>query len=335
MREEAVQLHKQALVIDSLSFPYILEKEFYPAVQQGGVDAAVITAAISEDFKGAVRQISGIRKQLDRMKGHAVLACSADDVRRAKGEGRTALILGFQDIEPIEDDVSFLEVFYDLGVRVVQVTYTGGNRAGDGCGERTNSGLRYFGLEVIEEMNRLGMMVDLSHTGDASTEEALKISSSPGVFTHANCRALCDNMRNKTDEQIRMSAERGGYIGLTPHPALVTRKKSPDISDFLDQIDHAVKIGGIGAVGIGLDYIEGLKTDTAVPASVRTWRTRRPDMFGTVDDFFTASFTEGLESIDKLPNLTDGLMGRGYTPSHIEKILGENFLRVFQEITGS
>ncbi len=326
------RLHKKALVLDALSFPYIIDDVYSPSVREGGVDAACITVAISQGFNETVREIARIRRRIEERSDLFVIACTSAEIIKAKSQGKIALVFGFQDIEPIEDDLTFIEIFHTLGVRIMQLTYTGGNRAGDGCGELTNSGLRYFGREAILEMNRVGILVDLSHCGDTTTEEAIECSQDPVLFTHANCRALCDNKRNKTDAQIRAMADKGGCMGLTPHPALVVSKKAPDLQDFLNQIDHAVNIAGIESVGIGLDYIAGLKTGTAIPPAVKVWRTRRPEIFGTIDDFFNTQFTSGLESIDKLPALTDGLAKRGYTERDTEKILGENFLRVFSEV---
>jgi membrane dipeptidase len=334
VQTEVDRLHKETLVLDALSFPYILEDQYLPAVKAGGVDAAFITVAISQNFRETVKEINRIKKAIADKQETFSLSLTAADIRQAKKDGKIAILMGFQDIEPIEDDLSFIETFHTLGVRIMQLTYTGSSRAGDGCGERIDGGLRYFGLEAIEEMNRTGILIDLSHTGDASTDEALQHSKEPVLFTHTNCRTLCDNKRNKTDSQIRAMADTGGCMGLTPHPALVVRGRAPNLEDFLDQIDYAVKIAGIESVGIGLDYIEGLKSGTAIPPSVRTWRTRRPDIFGTVDDFFHTSFTAGLESIDTLSALTGGLVRRGCSSAFVEKILGGNFLRVLDEVVG-
>ncbi|HHW30337.1 MAG TPA: membrane dipeptidase [Clostridiaceae bacterium] len=328
------KIHSKAVVIDSLAFPYILEDQYFANVKKGGVDAAVITAAISNGFKDTVLQISKILKRIAERKDFFCLATSAEEILEAKIRNKFAVILGFQDIAPLEGDLTLIDTYRSLGVRIMQLTYTGGNMAGDGCGERTDCGLRYFGLEAIEEMNRLGIVVDLSHTGDATTEEAIRYSKSPVMFTHSNCRALCDNKRNKTDEQIKALASKGGYMGLTPHPALVCKGRSPDLDAFLDHVDHIVKLVGVDHVGIGLDYVEGLKEEGKTPESVRLWRTRRPDIFGTVDDFFNVSFTKDIDCIEKLPNFTRGLLTRGYSETDIEKILGGNFLRVFKDITG-
>ncbi len=332
--EQHLKLHAQSLVVDCLSFPYIIEDKHFINVKRGRVDASVITVGISDGFHKTVKDMEKVFGLISEKEADMTISTKAGHIRQAKKKGRFALILGFQDIAPIEGDLSLMPVFYRLGVRVVQITYTGGNLAGDGCGERTDAGLRYFGLELVEELNRLGILIDLSHCGDATTLEAVKHSKAPVAFTHANCRALCNNKRNKTDEQIKALADKGGVMGITPHPALVRGEDGAGLNDFLDHADHIANLVGVEHVAIGLDYIEGLKEGANIPESARTWRKRRPDIFGTIDDFYNLSFAGGIEKIEKLPNFTQGLLKRGYRELEVEKILGGNFLRVFEEAAG-
>ena len=327
--ERILRLHHETLVFDALSLPYILENECFARLREGGVDATQLTAAISENFEQAVQNIDDIHTQVDSNPG-AVIVTSVKEIEEAHRTNKVAIMLGFQDAVPLERKLSFLRTFYRLGVRCIQLTFHGGNALGDGCAERRNCGLSFTGLEVVEEMNRLGMLIDLSHCGDATTMDAMSASEVPVAFTHANARALCSHPRNKTDEQIVALARKGGVIGVTPHYLFVSDKGPPTLEKLLDHIDHIVHLVGVEHVGLGLDFAEGKQ-----PLSHRKiWRARRPDIFGDFPDVPTNPFAEGLESISKLPNLTKGLVKRGYSDKEIRKVMGDNFLRLLTDVCG-
>jgi membrane dipeptidase len=330
----AKKLHEESLVIVATAFSYTLESPYYERIKTGGVDAEVITAAYEDNFESAVRKIDAIVNTVEKNPERFSMAYNTQDIRRIKKQGKVAIILGFQDTKPIGEDLAFLRTFHRLGVRMMQLTYTGGNMIGDGCGERTNRGLTFSGIELVEEMNRLGVIVDLGHCGDATTMDGIKYSRKTPTISHANVRALCNTMRNKTDEQIKALAARGGVMGFTPLPGFVHKERKPTAEDLLNHIEYVIKLVGIDHVGIGLDFIEKMQdTKTIFPASL-IWRTRRPDVFGTAHDFTDTPYAEGIESVSKLPNLTRGLVAKGYSDEDIRKFLGENFLRVFKENWG-
>ena len=333
--ELADTIHGQAIVIDAAAFPYICEKEYLHRLRQGGVTASIVTVAYEDSFEGAVRKIDALYQQISKYPNDLMVALTAQDIRHAKAQGKVAIILGFQDTKPFGADLTLLRTFYRLGVRCMQLVYSGRNLLGDGCCETTDCGLSFAGREVIEEMNRLGILIDLSHCGDATTLETVEFSRDPVAFTHANARAVFDSGRNKTDEQLLALAEKGGVIGVTPHPAFVNRwLPNPTLDDFLDHLDHIVKLIGVAHVGLGMDFVEKMKdAGTVLPASVY-WRTRRPDMFGTVQDAIQKSYAQGIESIARLPNVTRALLGRGYEAEDIRKILGGNFLCLFETVCG-
>ena len=328
--ESILKLHHEALVFDALApRPYILEKEIFARLRKGGVDATQMTVAVDEDFEQAVQKIDDVYARADS-NPDTVIVTSVKEIEEAYRLGKVAIILGFQDAVPLEGKLSYLRTFYRLGVRCIQLTFHGGNALGDGCAERRNCGLSFTGLEVVNEMNRLGMLIDLSHCGDATTMDAISESEDPVAFTHANAQVLCSHPRNKTDEQIVVLARKGGVIGVTPHYLFVSDDGQPTLEKLLDHVDHIVRLVGVDHVGLGLDFVEGKK----VLPHRRIWRARRPDIFGNFPDVPTNPFAEGLESISKLPNLTKGLAKRGYSEEEIRKILGANFLRLFAEVCG-
>ena len=264
----------------------------------------------------------------------ALLVTSAEDILKAKAEGKVGLILGFQGAYPIGNDLTLLWLYHKLGLRIMQLSGMFRNAVGDGCFEPGNRGLTRFGKQVVREMNRLGIVVDLSHVGERSSLEAIEISQSPVIFSHSNAKALCDHPRNLTDDQIKTAARSGGVVGLCPHNLFteVERGVRPTINEFLNQIDYVVDLVGVDHVGIGTDNFmsDNLSEGAEVVSFCRT-----------VLRSFAAGYdlsgkqVRGFNEIREWPNLTRGLVARGYSDDDITKILGGNFFRVFQRVWDS
>ena len=227
---------------------------------------------------------------------------------------------------PLERDAGLVEVFQRLGVRMIQLCYNQRNFVGDGCSEPTDAGLSSFGIHVIREMERVGIVVDLSHTGYRTTMEALAMSTRPPVFSHSNVRALCDNRRNITDDQIRAVAERGGLIGIDGFPAFVKIGAQPTLVDFVDHIDYVVQLVGVDHVGLALDYYgPGNAADYAAQIASGRWRAEDypppPHIYPT-----------GIEDASGFMNITRELLARGYSDDDVLKVLGANWTRVFSAV---
>ncbi len=228
------------------------------------------------------------------------------DLTRAKREKKIGVVLGMQDANHLRslDDV---DAFFAMGQRLTQVTYNSPNRLGAGCMVAGDRGLTKFGTAVVAKMNDIGMAVDVSHCGEKTTLDAIVASTKPVLITHSNCKALARGVpRCKTDEAIVAAAKKGGVIGLTGVRHFVKAADPVTIEDALDHFDHAVKIAGIEHVGLGSDFdLDG--------------RGPKADI-------------EGLNRADRVYELTDGLIRRGYTDEHIRLILGGNFARALREI---
>jgi len=252
------------------------------------------------------------------------------EVTEAKRQHKVAYIRGFQNTLPLEGNVELLNVFHRMGVYIIQLTYNERNLVGTGCGEKKDEGLSRFGVSVIERMNSLNMMVDLSHVGDTTTNEAIEIARYP-VISHSNARSVCNNPRNKPDEQMKAVAEKDGVIGIVAFPSFVKwteteRGERPTITNVLNHIDHMVKLVGAKHVGVGLDLIEN--------AEEKEYRAliKRTDIWGkpnpkTKNPY---AYAMGLETISDLPCLAEGLVTRGYSDTEIGDILGANWVRVIQ-----
>jgi len=235
------------------------------------------------------------------------LATGASDIERAKAEGRIAGILSMEGAEGLEGDLGVLRMMYRLGVRWLGLTWSLRNQAGDGVSEmRTGGGLTEFGVSLVEEMNRLGMIVDIAHLAPAGVRDTFEVSQAPVVASHANAHAVCPVPRNLTDEQLEKLAASGGVIGVVYLPGYIRIGQEPaTLGQLLDHVDHIVKVAGIDHVGLGSDF-----------------------------DGFGGPPPVGLEDVSCLPNITSGLLERGYGAQEVRKILGGNWLRVIRQVMG-
>ena len=209
---------------------------------------------------------------------------------------------------------------------MVQICYNRTNLVGDGCLEPGDGPLSPFGREVIKEMNRLGMVVDLSHTGRRTTFDAMRVSSTPPVFSHSNPLALCSNRRNIDDEQIKAVADLGGLVGVNAYPAFVKQGgKDATVSDLVDHIDYLVDLIGPDQVGLGLDFCETSPQTHAEMIASGEWSIEDyPDSSGT--------YPIGLETPAQIPNITNELIKRGYPSDAMAGILGHNWIDLFKRV---
>ncbi len=281
-------------------------------------------------FESTIEDISDITYMLDGLPEAFVKVVKAEDLRRAKTEGKFGIIFFVENTEQFGKELQNIDLFYRLGLRIVQLTYNSMNFVGCGCTERNDMGLSSFGLEVVARLNQLHMMIDLSHCGHKTAADAIEHSVDPVVFTHTFAKALRDHARGKTDEQLQAIGEKGGYIGVAACPFFITKEKHATIEHFLQHIDHIVQVAGVNHVGIGTDWYPPphrgyAATLNAAFATIGFRPQDRVDYLRTV---------EGFEDWSDWPNITSGLLTRGYSKGDIRKIIGENFLRVFERVVG-
>ncbi|HWT11843.1 MAG TPA: membrane dipeptidase, partial [Allosphingosinicella sp.] len=289
-----------------------------------------------EPFEQSVREIGRWNARLLSRPADLLHVLTAADILRARREGRIGIVYGFQNTAMLGGDAGRVQLFADLGVRVVQLTYNPANQVGDGSMAPLNRGLTPFGREVVEALNAARIMVDLSHSGERTCLEAARISSRPVSINHTGCRALTDLPRNKTDEELRLVASRGGFVGIYFMPFL-----SPDsvatAADVVAHIDHAVNICGEDHVGIGTDGgTTGIDDMPAYRARIREEiaERRAAGIGATGENPDTLPFVEELSGPDQFRRLIDLLGRRGYPARRIEKIMGLNFLAFAREIWG-
>ena len=326
-------IFEQAIIIDGLDTSKWGRKSVYRSLRDGGVTAINATIAVWDDYQTVLHKITHYLEWFDQFSDLIRPVHTVDDIRAAKAENRTGIILGWQNAAPIGNDLRRLRLFHELGVRIIQLTYNERNLLGNGCYERRDDGLSHFGVDAVAEMNRLGILVDLSHVGEKTTLDAIETSRKPVAFTHANARSYHDVVRNKTDEALRALADRGGVVGVTCIVTFLRTGYESTVDDYAEAIDDMVGRVGIDHVGIGTDYTQDQ------PESF--WRyigsqqgTKYPSTFddGTARYQDRQLYPKGLETPDKLPNLTDALARRGRGSAEIEKILGGNWLRLLRDV---
>jgi len=330
--ERVDRLYDKTPVIDGAQ-----ASEFTPRymreVRDAGVTATLVTVAWNHSADEAMARIADWRERIERNGDVALFGASSSSIARAKAEGKVAYWLAFQNAEPLEGDVRLVDAYWKLGVKIVQLTYNGRNALGCGCRCEPDRGLTAFGRRVIARMNDLGMLVDLSHVGDRTAAETIALADHP-VFSHANARAVCDNVRNKPDELLEAVADKDGIVGINAFPAFVRRTRTergerPTLDDLLVHIDYLIELIGEDHVGIGLDLIENTgKEEFELLAS-------DPEMWGLPDPSGGYRYPEGIDSVRDLRNIARGMAAGGHGDGRIRKVLGGNWLRVLRETDGS
>ena len=283
-----------------------------------------------DPYEKSLADVHAWNALIQKKSADLLLVRGAADIRRAHAERRIGVILGFQNAAMMGKDARRVEVFAKGGVRVIQLTYNGPNQLGDGSMVPTNKGLTPFGHDVVAELNRNRVLVDLSHSGEQICLDAAAASTSPIIISHTGCRAIADLPRNKTDKELRLVAEKGGFVGIYFMPFLAIGRQ-PLATDLITHIEHAINVCGEDHVGFGTDgsvtqidnmpeYLKGLEDE------VRQRRAAGISAPGERPDI--VPFLPDLMGKDKFRKLADLLAKRGHSSSRIEKILGTNFLRV-------
>ncbi len=324
--------YNEMLVIDALCFGKEWGDDVYQALRAANY-AGIIESLPRRDLQTAIDALVAWRTQIDTHADQLMPALQAADFTRARDSGRTAVLMNFQDSTMLEGEVSNIDALHALGMRSFQLTYNFRNLVGDGCLERTNAGLSDFGLEVVERMNALGVLIDLSHCGPQTTLDGIAFSERPVGITHTMCTAIRPHPRAKTDEQIRACAEKGGVIGMValgyfvgPDPGGETT-----IEHYADHIEHAVNVAGIEHVGVSTDFPpQGISPW----ATYENWYTPRTGFFKESYELRWPPWIPELDSTDRFRNLNRVLASRGWSSRDRERLLGRNWLRLFKDTIG-
>ena len=342
------QQYADATVVDALGGPggfdptesddAPLSPKFIADVRASGVTAVNVTVNVPgngpDRFAKTIVQIATMEHELTNHPDVFLKVLSGKDIAQAKASNRMGLIFGFQDASMLEGDLARLATFYDLGVRISQPTYNRRNLMGDGCLETSDGGLSRLGHEFVAEVNRLHMLLDLSHAGPRTISEGIAGSAAPMAITHTGCRALVDVPRNTSDSSLKALADRGGVAGIYFMPFL-RASGQPHADDVIRHLDHAVNVCGEDHVGLGTDGgISGIELNDDYAKFQRKFfedRTKAgiaapgeaADVFNLIPEY---------NEPRRFQKLADDLARRGWASGRIEKILGRNFVRLFGDV---
>ena len=328
-----VDKSSQDIWIDNLQYANWSE-QIFTEMQQGQVDCVHVTIAYHENFRETILNLEQWNRWFEAYPDRICQAFTAADVRQAKKDGRTAILFGFQNPSPIEDDIGLVEIWHRLGARFMQLTYNNQSLLATGCYESTDSGITRMGREVIAEMNRVGLVVDMSHSAEASTLQAMEVSSRPIAITHANPASWHPARRNKSDAILKGLSETGGMIGFSLYPHHLQGGSDCRLEDFCRMIAQTADKMGIDHIGIGSDLCQNQ------PDSIVEWM--RNGRWTRTRDFGEGSAAapgfpaqpSWFETNADMPNLADGLAAIGFQADEVSAIMGGNWLRFFETSFG-
>jgi membrane dipeptidase len=337
--EQARELYRRALILDCNSAPPTEEQLPLPQadldlVRNSGVNAVKWSlGGINSSFADTVAEIGLVQKLIEVHPEYFTQVRVPADLARAKRAGQLGIIFSFESAEMLGNKLDAFTVFRDLGVRVMQLSYNRKSPFAAGVMEPDGGGLTPLGREAVPEMNRLGIAIDLSHANAATTSDVLALSRKPPIMTHTGAAAVHVHPRTKTDAQLRALAAKGGVVGIFDLPFLTASPHQPTVADYMQHLQHALKVCGEDHVGIGSDVdIEPFDTSPKGMAQFKKELEQRRNAGLSAPEEDRPTYVEGLNTPRKLEIIADQLLRHGYPAQATEKVLGANFARVFAEI---
>ncbi len=314
-----LDLHKESIVIDAHSdiplhilinkmnenIHEVFKSYHLPLLKEGGVNIVFVNLFENlhpeGSLKEALLQLSELNKELENT-DEAILICNKEDLNRALNENKVGLVLSMEGMEPISNEIVLLRTFYDLGLRSAMLTWNWRNYFAAGSWE--TGGLSKLGKELIVEMERLGMIVDVSHLNEEGFWDIMSIAKKPVIASHSNAKSIYDHKRNLSDDQIKAIVNTGGVIGVNNYFTINTDVEEMILDRYMDQMEYLLEVAGEDHVGLGFDF----------------------------NGYLGSSEMKDLENASKTPNVTNELIKRGYGEETIKKVLGGNFLRVLEDV---
>lgn len=320
-------------IVDCLQYSAWSEKIFRQ-MGEGGLAAVHVTICYHEDFRETVGNVIAWNRLFERYSELIVPGRTAEDVRRAHDAGRTAIVFGFQNCSPIEDDIGLVEVCHGLGARFMQLSYNNQSLLATGCYEAEDPGITRMGRQVIKEMNRVGLVVDMSHSAERSTLEAIAISERPIAITHANPAFWHPARRNKSDAVIAALAESGGMLGFSLYPHHLKAKSDCTLAAFCQMIARTAERWGVGMLGFGSDLCQDQPDSVVEWMRNGTW-TREIDYGeGSAAAAGFPAMPAWFQDNRDFPAIVEGLRGVGFSAEEIAAIAGGNWLDFYERSFG-
>ncbi len=316
--------------IDNLQYANWSEKIFRQ-MREGGLDAVHVTISYHENFRETVLNFEQWNRWFEQYPDLIMKGQWASDIDKARETGRTAIFFGFQNPSPIEDDIGLVEIVHTLGARFMQLTYNNQSLLATGCYETEDPGITRMGKQVIKEMNRVGLVVDMSHSADRSTIEAAEISERPIAITHANLHSWAPALRNKKDDVVRAVTERGGMLGFSLYPHHLKGKSECTLESFCQMIAQAADLYGAEHLGIGSDLCQDQPDSVVEWMRVGRWSKEIDYGEGSASAPGFPPMPSWYEDNRHFGNLEDGLKAIGMNPEEVTGIMGGNWYRFYAE----
>ncbi|PIB23445.1 peptidase M19 [Amylibacter kogurei] len=319
--------------IDNLQYANWSEKIFRQ-MRAGGLDAVHVTIAYHETFRETVLQVERWNRYFEQFPDLIFQGFHADDVQLARDTNRTAIFFGFQNPSPIEDDIGLVQVWHQLGVRFMQLTYNNQSLLATGCYEDDDTGLTRMGREVVTEMNRVGIVVDMSHSGERSTLEAIEHSTRPIAITHANPHRWHAALRNKSDTVLRALGDSGGMLGFSIYPHHLAGGSDCTLDSFCQMIIDTADLMGIDHIGIGTDLCQDQPYSVVEWMRVGRWTKGIDYGEGSASNAGFPPMPDWYNDNRDFGNIADGLRNLGMTQGDIDKVMGDNWYRFYTDSFG-
>lgn len=328
LNKDKTKIHQESIIIDGLMING-WDAGIFEAMHKAGLTAVNCTCSVWEDFPATMKAVADWKQWFNEFSDIMTQVYTVDDIRRAKKENKVGVILGWQNSSGFGDYLPNVQLFKELGVGIVQLTYNTANSVGSGCYESTDGGLTDFGKELIDEMNRVGILIDLSHVGPKTSRDAIGASKAPVAYTHCAPAAFAQHPRNKEDAELKFIAEHGGVVGVTMFPPFLPNRENSTLDDYIDSIEYLVNLIGEDQVAVGTDFALNRCEADRYHTAHDKGHARKLVEYGNL------TMPRGFQTVDDFPNLTARLDQRGWTEDRMRKVIGENWLRLLGEVWGN
>jgi microsomal dipeptidase-like Zn-dependent dipeptidase len=319
----------QSLFIDALQYNNWGE-EVFKQIQEGGLSAIHVTICYHEDFQEMVQNVIDWNQYFENYSNMIFHGRTASDVEKAQKEGRTAIFFGFQNCSPIEDNIGLVEICHQLGVRFMQLTYNNQSLLGTGCYEDNDPGITRMGKQVIKEMNRVGLVVDMSHSAEKSTLEAIEFSERPIAITHANPTFWHPALRNKSNKVLEALGESGSMLGFSVYAHHLKDGTNCSLESFCNMVAETAEIMGVTNIGIGTDLCQNQPDSIVEWMRNGTWTNERDYGEGSASFAGFPDQPEWFRDNRDFINIANGLVSVGFNNSDVDLIMGKNWLNFFE-----
>lgn len=307
-------------------------KEIFEINKEAKLDAIHVTIAYHEDFDEVKKNVDEWTNYFKKFKDLIFQGKTFEDIEKAHKEKKTAVFFGFQNCSPIEDNIGLVEEIYKMGIRFMQLTYNNQSLLATGCYEDTDSGVTRMGKEVIKEMNNLGIVVDMSHSAEKSTLDAIRISRKPIAITHANPSFWFDAKRNKSNDVLKALAESGGVVGLSLYPHHLKDKSNCTLESFCEMAAKTAELIGVKHIGIGSDLCIGHSSNVVEWMRNGTWTKTKDYGEGSATNANFPKQPKWFEDARGFINLETGLKKTGFNSAEVNDILGNNWYNFYRGI---